>query len=374
MIVTAIALILLWRAYHQSQTSLRDFKALSSDVLSGMGQGVITTDMDGIITSVNRRGLELLKTDTHCIGKPVSALTSVDLKNYRDKWLENRRKHSFQDFVLVEEGVEQKLHAVAQMLTDRSGNEVGNVFQIHDVTEQTLIEERMRRMERYMGLGSLVGGLHHEIKNPLAALSLHVQLLEEEIKTDNEDEDVEQTINIIGTEVKRIGDVLDSFRNFATHDELHLHNVDLVSMIKQQIDLMRPQLQNQNIKLEFTPNVETLSLQADQVRLEQVFLNLIVNAMEAMPNGGTLKISTIENDDTVSVKFSDSGHGVPENLQDKIFDPYFTNKSGGTGLGLAVCDKIVRQHFGTLDFDTSNSGTTFTVKLLKEQQALALTV
>ena len=374
LVVTGIAVILLWRAYYASQTTLRDFQAFASDVLSGMEQGVITTDMDGIITSINRRGLDLLKTDRHCVGNHIDELTAVALKDFRNQWIESQHKNASHDFALVDQGVEKTISVVAHMLKDRSGKEIGNVLQIHDVTEQTLIQDRMRRMERYMGLGSLAGGLHHEIKNPLAALSLHLQLLEEEIETNSGSDDAQQTIHIIGTEVKRIGDVLESFRDFATHDVLNLHEVDLVPMLKQQVDLMRPQFQNQGVQIKFTPSSATLRLNVDQTRLEQVFLNLIVNAMEATPDGGTLNITTTEDDDSISIDFADTGHGVPETLRDKIFDPYFTNKSGGSGLGLAVCDKIVRQHFGTLEFDTSDSGTTFTVKLSKEQQALVLTV
>ena len=229
LVVTGIAVILLWRAYYASQTTLRDFQAFASDVLSGMEQGVITTDMDGIITSINRRGLDLLKTDKRCVGKPIDELPAVALKDYRNQWIDSHHKNASREFVLIDHGVEKKLEVVAHILKNRGGQEIGNVFQVHDITEHALIEDRMRRMERYMGLGSLAGGLHHEIKNPLAALSLHLQLLEEELETNNESDDAQQTIGIIGTEVKRIGDVLESFRDFATHDVLNLHEVDLVA-------------------------------------------------------------------------------------------------------------------------------------------------
>jgi len=362
-IVTGIAVILLWRAYHASQTSLRDFKALASDVLSGMDQGVLTTDLNGNITSINRRGLELLDADPSCSGRSLADLKNIALQKYRNDWLAEQSTSMIRDFSIISGGSTRKLRAFCQFLNDHDGNQVGNVLQLRDVTERVLIEERMRRMERYMGLGSLAAGLHHEIKNPLAALSLHVQLLEEQLEADNTSEENRQMLGVIRTEVTRIGGVLEGFRDFAAIDSLNTNEVEVVAMLTQQIELMRPDASRQGIKFVFRPCEPATTIHADQTRLEQVMLNLIVNAMEAMPSGGTLTISTHKDDRSLRIEVADTGHGIPEYLTDKILDPYFTTKGSGTGLGLAICDKIVRQHLGALDFYTSPRGTTFEVTL-----------
>ncbi len=362
-VVTAIAVILLWRAYHASQTSLRDFKALAGDVISGMELGIITTDTDGNITSINRRGMELIEADASCVGKPMSDIQTVPLKQYRDDWMIERSTKMVRDFTLEHSGNPRKLRAFCQFLNDHEGKEVGHVLQLRDVTERVLIEERMRRMERYMGLGSLAGGLHHEIKNPLAALSLHVQLLEEQLELDDTSDENKQMLSVIRTEVTRIGGVLESFRDFASIDCLNTSEVDITAILRQQVELLRPQAHRQGVRIEFDANRPTTVVDGDQVRLEQVFLNLLINALEAMPAGGTLTMTSHREGNSVRIEVADTGCGVPESLRDKILDPYFTTKASGTGLGLALCDKIVRQHLGTLDFHTSPRGTTFEVSL-----------
>ncbi|MEZ6138506.1 MAG: ATP-binding protein [Pirellulaceae bacterium] len=362
-VVTGIAVILLWRAYHASQTSLRDFKALASDVLSGLDLGVITTDSEAIVTSINPRGLEMLDASMTCIGKPLAQFEEAALKQFCDEWMIERSPATVRDFTVSHGGHTRQLRAFCQMLCDHEGNEVGNLLQLRDVTERVLIEQRMRRMERYMGLGSLAGGLHHEIKNPLAALSLHAQLLEEQLEGAGASEENRQTLDVIRTEVARVGGVLESFRDFASVDCLDTNTVDLVATLRRQLELMRPQAVQQNVQLEFDVGMDEVLVEGDQLRLEQAFLNLIINAIEAMTNGGELFIKVHTSGEAAQIVFTDTGPGIPANLMDKILDPYFTTKNCGTGLGLALCDKILRQHAGSLDFWSSRSGTTFQVTL-----------
>lgn len=363
LIVTSIALILLWRAYHASQASLRDFKAFAGDVLSTLDLGIVTTDSSGKVTSINPRGIELLDTHPNCIEKPIEQLNSVPLQEYIDDWMVTRSPVMNRDFRVEQQGNTRLLRAYCQILKDHEGNDAGHVVQLRDETERALIEERMRRMERYMGLGSLAGGLHHEIKNPLAALSLHVQLLEEQLEADGTSDENRRMLGVIRTEVTRIGGVLESFRDFASIDLLNATSFNLVATLRQQIELMQPHARQQGVQILFNPCESESIITADPNRIEQVFLNLIINALEAMPDGGTLTISTQRTARAMRIDVADTGDGIPSNLADKVFDPYFTTKGTGTGLGLALCDKIVRQHQGTLEFCSSNDGTTFKVTL-----------
>ena len=365
-VMAGIAIILLWRAYHASQTSLREFTALATDVLSSMDQGVITTDLKGDVTSINRRGLEFLGISESNVIGPLAKLTPIPLNEYRKDWMHTRSSSTVQDFTVDNNGIVRRLRAFCQILRDHDDNEVGNVLQLHDVSERILIEERMRRMERYIGLGSLAGGLHHEIKNPLAALSLHVQLLEEQLDSENTSQENRQMLGIIGTEVARIGEVLEGFRDFASIDNLNITLVDVAAMIGQQVELMRPQASKQGVKFALDFGDGAVEISADRTRLEQVLLNLIINALESMPDGGTIRIGTRREHDSLRIEVADGGCGVPSNVQDKILEPYVTTKSTGTGLGLALCDKIVRQHDGVLEFYSSSDGTTFEVTLPME--------
>ena len=362
-IVTGIAVLLLWRAYHASQASLRDVKALATDILSSMETAVITTDLGGRITSINKCGCELLDFPAERLGQPLKNLDRLPLEKFRGDWVENGSPILVREFQIMPGGNRKILLASCQSLQGRDGSVMGNLLQIRDITMSTLMEEQMRRMERYTGLGSLLGGLHHEIRNPLAALSLHVQLLEEQLEIDGTTDQSRSMLGIIRTELTRIGGVLEAFRDFASVSNLDLTQVNLNDLVSRQVELVAPQAQSRGIRLELSPCQIPCVITADRGRLEQVLLNLMVNAMDAMPQGGSLRVEVTRDDTSAKIEVSDTGCGIPENLQDKILDPYFTTKSSGTGLGLAICDKIIRQHQGTLDFRTSPQGTTFQLTL-----------
>lgn len=363
-VVTGIAIALLWRAYRASQESLRDIKALAGDILGSMDQAVITTDRNGIVTSINQRGLKLLTPESECVGRPLSGLSQrLPLEQLRVEWTNDSTQVLTRDYETKLDNCDRNVRAFCQALNDVDHNEIGSVIQLRDVTDRVLIEDRMRRMERYMGLGSLAGGLHHEIKNPLAALSLHVQLLEEHLEQNDATDEACEMLAVIKAEVARIGGVLEGFRDFASIGQLNVDPINIGDLVRGQIDLVTPQAHKQNIEVEVGGLDHPLVVTADRVRLEQVLLNLIVNAIEAMPTGGRLSVVFSLEDDLLAISVEDTGDGIPADLRDKILDPYFTTKSDGTGLGLALCDKIMRQHGGSLEFTSTTHGTTFLARL-----------
>lgn len=370
LVATALAVVLLSRAYGSSQASLRDLKAKASDILGSMDLAVVTTDSDGLVTSINRRGIGLLGLDREFVGRPLADLSDrIPLDEFRRRLDDDEPQDvAPEDFSFTVAATSRILRGFCQPLRDHRQQVIGSIIQLRDVTDRVLIDERLRRMERYMGLGSLAAGLHHEIKNPLAALSLHVQLLEEEIDGIDVDEDVNQMLSVIKSEVARVGGVLENFRDFASVGRLNTTQLHLDSLIDQQIKLIAPQagLQRIDVRVEVTDSLPPI--EADRVRLEQVLLNLLVNAMEAMPDGGTLSVranlaTDVDHRQAVRIEVADTGSGIRENVRDRIFDPYFTTKSEGTGMGLALCDKIMRQHNGSLEFHTSPAGTVFEMTL-----------
>lgn len=167
-------------------------------------------------------------------------------------------------------------------------------------------------------------------------------------------------LGVIKTEVSRIGSVLEGFRDFASIDTLNLGPIDLRELISRQIELIRPTATQRQVTLDTQlPGHDFPAIVADQVRLEQVLLNLLLNALDAMPDGGTVTVRAFHSGGMAGVEVADSGTGIPVELHDKVFDAYFTTKASGTGLGLAMCDKIMRQHDGSLVFRSSANGTTF---------------
>lgn len=372
LVVTGFAVVLLWRAYGSSQKSLRDIKALAGDILSSIDQAVITCDVDGNVTSINRRGMELFGVGEEVVGWPLANLSSkIDLDDLRRTMLATSRQTVSQDYSLAFGNMTRNYRTVVQPLSDWEDDPIGHVFEVRDVTESVLIEQRMRRMERYMGLGSLAAGLHHEIKNPLAALSLHVQLLEEELNASAVSQGVAETVQVIQAEMSRVGGVLEGFRDYASLGNLQKSAVDIEGMVQQQFRLLDPRAKLQNVKLLYSRSDGALpKLVADAIRIEQVLVNLLVNAMDAMPSGGELRVALSSDDEvsppTIKIVVSDTGAGIPETLRPRIFDPYFTTKREGTGMGLALCDKIISQHNGAIKYHRIDDQTIFEITLPTE--------
>ncbi|QDT78192.1 Sensor protein ZraS [Gimesia maris] len=364
--VTAVALALLVRAYLNSERSLREVKVLASDVLASMDQGVLTTDREEVITSINPRGMELLGLHGNVIDQPLSVvgiehtLLSVICSHVNAHHSPVRDC----DYTITTQGHEQTLRAGCSILRNEQQEELGTVLHVRDVTERALMEQRLRRMERYAGLGSLATGLQHEIKNPLSALSLHIQLLDEALMGQTTSEDVNEMLGVIHTEIIRLTAVLEGFRDYASMSEPGRTDVDLGTLIKKLARFIRPQAEQQHVKVEVNLAEENLpAIKADSVHMDQVLLNLALNALQAMPEGGILSIGLQQEGEWLRIKVSDSGKGIPAEYRDRIFDPYFTTRNDGTGMGLALCEKIVRQHDGTIDLETGAGGTAFSVLL-----------
>lgn len=364
--VTAVALALLVRAYLNSERSLREVKVLASDVLASMDQGVLTTDREEVITSINPRGMELLGLHGNVIDQPLSVvgiehtLLSVICSHVNAHHSPVRDC----DYMITTQGHEQTLRAGCSLLRNEQQEELGTVLHVRDVTERALMEQRLRRMERYAGLGSLATGLQHEIKNPLSALSLHVQLLDEALMGQTTSEDVNEMLGVIHTEIIRLTAVLEGFRDYASMSEPGRTDVDLGTLINKLARFIRPQAEQQHVKVEVNLAEENLpAIKADSVHMDQVLLNLALNALQAMPEGGILSIGLQQEGEWLRIKVSDSGKGIPAEYRDRIFDPYFTTRNDGTGMGLALCEKIVRQHDGTIDLETGAGGTAFSVLL-----------
>lgn len=365
-IATGIAVVLLVRAYLNSERSLREVKVMASDVLASMDQGVLTTDRKEIITSINPRGRQLLGLEGTVIGRPLSdvgtehTLLCVICSHVNAHHSPVRDC----DYTITSQGHEQTLRAGCSLLRNERQEELGTVLHVRDVTERALMEQRLRRMERYAGLGSLATGLQHEIKNPLSALSLHVQLLDEALVEQSSTKEIDEMLGVIRTEINRLASVLEGFRDYASMSEPGRSAVDLSALIKKLVRFIGPQAEQQQVKIEVhLPEEKLPDMQADSVHIDQVLLNLALNALQAMPDSGTLSISLSREGEWYRIDVSDTGKGIPIEFRERIFDPYFTTRNEGTGMGLALCEKIVRQHDGTIELSTGSSGTTFTVLL-----------
>jgi two-component system nitrogen regulation sensor histidine kinase GlnL len=376
-VATGVAFALVVRGYLSSERSLQNAKVLSNDILASMDEAVMTTDKHGIVTSLNPSGCELLNRHDDLLGWHLREIDPQhqSLSQLFSETESTQRPTRDRDYKVVREGQDRTLRAGCTMLQDRDANQIGTVIHVRDVTEKELMETRLRRMERNIGLDSLAAGLQHEIRNPLSALSLHIQLLSERLEPELADPEIAEFLDVLQTEVHRVSDVLDGFGNYASVDNVGRMPINIGQSIEKLIRLLRPEAAAKSITLVLEADkAELPDLLADSARLEQVLLNLALNGLASMPNGGTLRFevlrypSTLESSEHCGVQINvvDTGSGIPADVQSKIFDPYFTTRANGTGMGLAFCDKIIRQHHGTLDFTTNDSGTKFSVRIPME--------
>ncbi|MEB3103659.1 PAS domain S-box protein [Ferviditalea candida] len=230
---------------------------------------------------------------------------------------------------------------------------------IRDLTDRKRTEEYMLRSEKLSVVGQLAAGVAHEIRNPLTSLKGFVQLM----KTNKGNE--QKYIEIMLSELDRIHSIVNEFMILAKPHEIHFQESSIVELIRNVVFLLDSQaiLNNVQIHYDFEPDIPLV--QCDENQMKQVFVNLLKNAIEAMPNGGTVQICVrTASNGNISIRIIDEGKGIPEDMIRKLGEPFFSTKETGTGLGLMICFGIVQAHNGTLRFSSKeNCGTTVEVQI-----------
>jgi two-component system, NtrC family, sensor histidine kinase HydH len=367
LLLCAISTLWLQQRQLAIRRALHRVKLLARDILASLNQGVITTDHQSVITSINSAAAELLGADPECewVGRAIACLSSaeVPLEEMSRRVAEQKEAVSDREIALDRSGRARRLVVSALDLRDERGETVGCVINLRDVTERMLMKEQMWRMEQFASLSTLASGLHHEIKNPITALSIHVQLLEERLR-DDADGAVAEMIGVLKAEVRRLTVVLESFRDFASLQRLSVKDVDAREVLEDVARLIRPQAARQGVRLEVSPaRGELPRVGLDPEKIGQAVLNLILNALEAMPGGGDLTLGAEAEGGALRLEVRDTGPGIPPEVRDHIFRPYFSTKASGTGMGLALAEKLVRQHRGRIDVRTGPAGASFSIVL-----------
>ncbi|MDO8281733.1 MAG: ATP-binding protein [Thermodesulfovibrionia bacterium] len=253
----------------------------------------------------------------------------------------------------------------------RSGDEIGELAEsfnrlsmelknVSDKMEEAYAYTHLLQAEKLSSIGQISAGLAHELKNPITALRMLFQGYKDRPDMTRED------AAVITNEIDKIDNILSGFLGFVKQKGANLANVNLKSLIDRVLSLATFDIQSHDITIQMDM-LETLpAVYADRSLLEQVFLNLVLNAIEAMPKGGEIRISGKTDENFVEVMVWDRGSGIPPDLKAKVFDPFFTTKETGTGLGLSIAYNIIKTHGGRLYFSSSEKlGTVFTVRLPK---------
>jgi signal transduction histidine kinase len=252
--------------------------------------------------------------------------------------------------------VESKLNLLGQQY--RGAREDATELR-HNVDQ--LLERMASQLDvatRLAAISRLTGGVAHEIKNPLNAIGLRLELLK--ARLGEPDHELSGEIDVLSKEVLRLDRVVKTFLDFSRPLEVHLQDIDLVLLAREVTEFVMPQAKLAHIDVEFLAPSGPALLRGDSDLLKQAVLNLVSNAIDAMPHGGRLQVRVDNSGDKLTLEVSDTGSGIPPELRDKVFQLYFTTKTGGSGIGLAMTYRAVQLHNGTISFKSeAGSGTTF---------------
>jgi len=242
------------------------------------------------------------------------------------------------------------------------GERIGALLTMRDAESVHRIENEIELSRRLAAIGRLTSGVAHEVKNPINAIVVHLELLREKMR--EIDPDTRRHMDIIGREIHRLDRVVQMLVDFNRPVELRLTDFDLRRLIEDVALLASPEAARQGVKLETQLTDEPLPVRADNDLIKQALLNVVLNGVQAMSNGGVLSITARHYDMAAAIEVRDQGGGIPPEVQDKVFNLYFTTKKTGSGIGLAMSYRVLQLHNGAIDFVTEvGRGTTFRLVL-----------
>jgi signal transduction histidine kinase len=250
------------------------------------------------------------------------------------------------------------------------GTQIGALLTIRDAESVRRIEDEIEISRRLSASGRLTRGVAHEVKNPINAIVLHLQLLQNKLRQD--DPETRRHMDIIGSEIHRLDRVVQILVDFTRPRDLRLEDVDLRKILESVSALAAPEAKHHGVRivmenaLEDAGSGDALMVRADSDLMKQAFLNLVLNGVQSMSNGGTLTLKARRDDEMILAEVLDQGCGIPPEAQEKIFELYYTTKEdkGGSGIGLAQTYQIMQWHYGSVEFDSIvGTGTTFRLRL-----------
>ena len=352
---------------------LEDVKNFMESVIQSIGSGIIITGINDTVTYINKAGERILGySKEEVIGRPFgifalrekqSVVHSLlnnpdDLDTRKEGWMRRKDRLEFPVGFTINNHLSIR------------GETLGKIVIFRDMTNVFKIQEEILRMDRLVSLGKLSSGIAHELRNPLAGIKTTAQALSEEM---SKEDSRREYLNRITKEIDRLNELLKTFFSFAKPQKLNLVNCHVKDIINEIIPFLFKEIADQGIRFVEAYHPQLPTIKVDKSQMYQVFLNLFLNAIQAMPSGGELKIEvnptvSYSQDGTgqsfIKVVISDTGKGIPTNIIHRIFDPFFTTKPKGIGLGLSITYQIIKKHGGTIKVESKlEKGTSFIINL-----------
>jgi len=348
--------------------TLNEMKVYTSKLLETMDNAVISVDNKGIVKTFNRKSEEIFnKKKEEVLKKDCQEVLNLNILGesiFKKCLLE--KKNISREIILEEKGLKKKiLDLNSSFLTDESGEITGVVAVIRDVTEINDLNEEVARHKRLAALGKLSAGIAHEIRNPLSSIRGLAQFVYNSFsKTDERKED----LNTIIQEVDRLNKLVVQVLDFAKLKKPSLTPFSLNDLIRKIAELFKLEIKDKQVKFSIELSPDISQIQADEDQVKQILMNVIINAIQAIPKKGEIKIKTekalLKGESAVKLIIKDSGIGISEKDFNQIFDPFFSTKEQGSGLGLSIVYKLIEAHQGEIKVESKEGkGTKFIIFL-----------
>jgi PAS domain S-box-containing protein len=356
------------RLYRSLQHKVEEYERLkefSENIVESINVGILALDLDDRIESWNAQMEAMYAfSRAEAIGQPLRAVFPRDFVDAIDSFRNEQGVHHLYKFRLTTRAGEQRTAniAVAPLLS-RDFISVGRIILVDDITERVSLESQLAQADKLSSIGLLAAGVAHEINTPLAVISSYSQMLSKQLKGDAR---LGPVLDKITQQSFRAAEIANGLLNFSRTSTTEFRETNLNQVIRDTLSLLEHQFKTAQISVDLDLVEELPAIHGNPGKLQQVFLNLLLNAKEAMPEGGRLRVATLVNGH-VEALVTDSGHGIaPEHLK-RIYDPFFTTKTTpkpgdrrGTGLGLSVSYGIIQEHAGKIHVESAvGSGTTF---------------
>lgn len=349
---------LVWaQHYRNARRSLRDIEAITGTIVSQMPVGLLVTDLQGSMRELNDSARAILRDPTAAdddVRIPACFADLLHRLGRGESILEEEIQCRLSDSRTV------PLLVNATVIHDGAKKRAGFAVLFSDLTGMKQLEEQLRRNERLAALGRLAAGVAHEVRNPLSSIKGFATIL---ASRSGQDEGARKISSVMVQEVERINRVVSELLDFARPTDLHRSRHQCRDLLQRTRDLIEADARQRNVTLDFSVHPEDLQLEVDADRFSQIMLNLCLNAIEAMDDGGIITVEATAQEGEVLFRISDSGRGIHPDHLPHVFDPYFTTKPEGVGLGLANVHKLVEAHGGDITVESrTGSGTAFTIR------------
>jgi PAS domain S-box-containing protein len=344
----------LYRSLEQKASEYQSLKDFSENIIESINVGVVVEDVEGRIVGWNR-ALEALTgfSRSETLGRLTEDIISAD---FLQRLNDNRHlyKQSWNGLIA---------NFSATSLVDKTGATRGTLIIIDNITDRIRLEDQLIQNEKLTSIGLLAAGIAHEVNTPLAVISSYSQMLRKEISPEDSRH---RLLEKITKQTFRASEIVNSLLNFSRTSATEFTEIDIHQVIIETLSLLEHQFKTARIHVEHELRADFPMTYGNAGKLQQVFLNLFVNARDAMPSGGELRILTDASDSKIEILVQDTGVGISRENVKKIYDPFFTTKAAGkgTGLGLAVSYGIIQEHSGNISVESKPGvGTSFRLEL-----------